>query len=82
MTQWAIDRYGEPCRECYFSWTLDVDAAIEIVCGAPEAVHALVDQLKKQSKPTTTSKEIAQVGTISANSDDEVGRIIATTFSP
>ncbi len=43
MTQWAIDRYGEPCRECYFSWTLDVDAAIEIVCGAPEAVHALVE---------------------------------------
>src|ERR1700757_4508830 len=45
--------------------------------GIDKAVVALVDQLKKQSKPTTTSKEIAQVGTISANSDEEVGRIIA-----
>ena len=41
------------------------------------AVAALVEQLKKQSKATTTSKEIAQVGTISANSDEEVGKIIA-----
>src|SRR6201987_462289 len=45
--------------------------------GIDKAVVALVEQLKKQSKPTTTSKEIAQVGTISANSDEEVGRIIA-----
>src|SRR5689334_3365424 len=45
--------------------------------GIDKAVAAVVEQLKKQSKPTTTSKEIAQVGTISANSDDEVGKIIA-----
>src|SRR6201747_709717 len=45
--------------------------------GIDKAVTALVEELKKQSKPTTTSKEIAQVGTISANSDEEVGRIIA-----
>ena len=45
--------------------------------GIDKAVSALVEELKKQSKPTTTSKEIAQVGTISANSDEEVGRIIA-----
>ena len=37
--------------------------------GIDKAVTALVEQLKKQSKPTTTSKEIAQVGAISANSD-------------
>ena len=45
--------------------------------GIDKAVTVLVEQLKKQSKPTTTSKEIAQVGTISANSDEEVGKIIA-----
>src|SRR3954452_10736702 len=45
--------------------------------GIDKAVTVLVEELKKQSKPTTTSKEIAQVGTISANSDEEVGRIIA-----
>jgi len=45
--------------------------------GIDKAVTTLVEELKKQSKPTTTSKEIAQVGTISANSDEEVGRIIA-----
>ena len=45
--------------------------------GIDKAVIALVDQLKKQSKATTTSKEIAQVGSISANSDESVGKIIA-----
>jgi chaperonin GroL len=45
--------------------------------GIDKAVTVLVEELKKQSKPTTTSKEIAQVGTISANSDEEVGKIIA-----
>ena len=45
--------------------------------GIDNAVAALVEQLKAQSKATTTSKEIAQVGTISANSDADVGEIIA-----
>ena len=45
--------------------------------GIDKAVTALIEELKKSSKATTTSKEIAQVGTISANSDDEVGKIIA-----
>src|SRR5882672_2572921 len=48
--------------------------------GIDKAVTALVEQLKKQSKATTTSKEIAQVGTISANSDEEVGKIIANAM--
>src|SRR5216110_1086320 len=45
--------------------------------GIDKAVVALVEQLKKQSKPTTTSKEIAQVGSISANADETIGKIIA-----
>ncbi|MEB2349083.1 MAG: chaperonin GroEL [Comamonadaceae bacterium] len=45
--------------------------------GIDKAVTALVEQLKKQSKATTTSKEIAQVGSISANADESVGKIIA-----
>ena len=45
--------------------------------GIDRAVAALVVQLKAASKATTTSKEIAQVGTISANSDSDVGGIIA-----
>jgi chaperonin GroEL len=45
--------------------------------GIDKAVTALVEQLKKASKPTTTSKEIAQVGAISANSDESIGKIIA-----
>ncbi|MDD3019003.1 MAG: chaperonin GroEL [Comamonas sp.] len=45
--------------------------------GIDKAVTALVEELKKQSKATTTTKEIAQVGTISANSDADVGEIIA-----
>ncbi|TSE26900.1 60 kDa chaperonin [Tepidimonas sediminis] len=45
--------------------------------GIDKAVEALVAELKKISKPTTTSKEIAQVGAISANSDESIGQIIA-----
>src|SRR5512147_628097 len=45
--------------------------------GIDKAVHVLVEELKKQSKPTTTSKEISQVGAISANSDESIGKIIA-----
>jgi chaperonin GroEL len=45
--------------------------------GIDKAVAALVAQLQKSSKATTTSKEIAQVGTISANSDESIGKIIA-----
>jgi len=45
--------------------------------GIDKAVTATVEELKKLSKPCTDSKAIAQVGTISANSDDIIGQIIA-----
>jgi len=45
--------------------------------GIDKAVEAVVEQLKKNSKPCTTSKEIAQVGAISANADTNIGKIIA-----
>ncbi|MBK1687160.1 chaperonin GroEL [Rubrivivax gelatinosus] len=45
--------------------------------GIDKAVTALTEELKKASKPTTTSKEIGQVGSISANSDESIGKIIA-----
>ena len=45
--------------------------------GVDKAVEAVVAEVKKLSKPTTTSKEIAQVGAISANADDAIGKIIA-----
>src|SRR5574343_187110 len=48
--------------------------------GIDKAVEALIAELKKASKPTTTSKEIAQVGSISANSDSSIGDIIANAM--
>lgn len=45
--------------------------------GVDKAVIALVEQVKKLSVPCKDSKAIAQVGTISANSDEAVGKIIA-----
>ncbi|MEQ1879780.1 MAG: chaperonin GroEL [Burkholderiales bacterium] len=45
--------------------------------GIDKAVIAVVEELKKISKPCTTSKEIAQVGAISANSDLVIGQKIA-----
>lgn len=45
--------------------------------GVDKAVIALVEQIKKMSVPCKDSKAIAQVGTISANSDEAIGKIIA-----
>ena len=50
---------------------------LDLKRGIDKAVSAIVDELKKISKPTTTSKEIAQVGSISANSDQDIGDKIA-----
>ncbi|MEN3373286.1 chaperonin GroEL [Dechloromonas sp. ZS-1] len=45
--------------------------------GIDKAVAATIEELKQISKPCTTTKEIAQVGSISANSDSSIGDIIA-----
>src|SRR3990172_9128442 len=45
--------------------------------GIDKAVEVVVEELKKQSKPTSGTKDIAQVGTISANGDETIGNIIA-----
>ena len=45
--------------------------------GIDQAVNVVVDELKKMSKKVGDSKEIAQVGTCSANQDETIGKIIA-----
>jgi len=50
---------------------------MDIKRGVDKAVTAVVAELKKMSKPTKDQKEIAQVGTISANGDTTIGGIIA-----
>ena len=45
--------------------------------GIDKAVEAIVEELGKISKPTRSQKEIAQIGTISANGDETIGNIIA-----
>ena len=45
--------------------------------GIEKAVEVVLDELKKVSKPVVDKKEIAQVGTISANSDPSIGELIA-----
>ncbi|MBP8646550.1 MAG: chaperonin GroEL [Syntrophobacteraceae bacterium] len=49
--------------------------------GIESAVVAAVDELKKMSKPTKDQKEIAQIGTISANNDPAIGNIIAEAMN-
>ena len=49
--------------------------------GIEKAVEAVVDELKKLSKPTKDQEEIAQVGTISANNDPTIGNIIAEAMN-
>jgi len=45
--------------------------------GVDLAVNAIINELKSKAKKVTSSEEIAQVGTISANGDQDIGRIIA-----
>ncbi|MFZ5447483.1 MAG: chaperonin GroEL [Thermodesulfobacteriota bacterium] len=49
--------------------------------GIDQAVTMVVDELHKISKPTKDQKEIAQVGTISANNDSSIGNIIADAMA-
>ena len=48
--------------------------------GVDLAVDAVVEDLRRNSKKVTSSEEIAQVGTISANSDAEIGQLIANAL--
>ena len=50
---------------------------MDVKRGIEKAVECVVAELKKLSKPTKDQKEIAQVGTISANNDEAIGGIIA-----
>jgi len=54
---------------------------MEVKRGIEAAVKTVVDELKKLSKPTKEQKEIAQVGTISANNDETIGEIIAEAMN-
>jgi chaperonin GroEL len=54
---------------------------MEIKRGIEKAVTAVVEELKKLSKPTKDHKEIAQVGIISANGDTTIGNIIAEAMA-
>ena len=53
------------------------NSPMELKRGIEKAVEVVVEELKKLSKPTKDQKEIAQVGTISANNDETIGNIIA-----
>src|SRR5213593_3421649 len=50
---------------------------MELKRGIDKAVEAVVEELKRLSKATSGKKEIAQVGSISANNDPEIGNLIA-----
>jgi len=50
---------------------------MDVKRGVDKAVVALVDELKKRSRKITTKAETAQVGTISANGESEIGQMIA-----
>ena len=54
---------------------------MELKRGIDKAVEVIIDELKKLSKPTKDQKEIAQVGTISANNDETIGNIIADAMA-
>ena len=54
---------------------------MELKRGIDAAVEAVVAELKKNSRPCSSSTEIAQVGTISANGDEAIGKMIAEAMA-
>jgi chaperonin GroEL len=54
---------------------------MELKRGIEKGVETVVEELKKQSKPTKEQREISQVGKISANNDETVGNIIAEAMA-
>jgi chaperonin GroEL len=54
--------------------------AMELKRGIDAAVEAVIADLKKMSKPVTSSKEVGQVGTSAANQDPEIGKMIANAM--
>jgi chaperonin GroEL len=54
---------------------------MELKRGIERGVETVVEELKKQSKPTKEQREISQVGKISANNDETVGNIIAEAMA-
>jgi len=54
---------------------------MDIKRGIDKAVEKVVEELKKMTKPTKEQKEIAQVGTVSANNDTSIGDIIAEAMN-
>ena len=54
---------------------------MDIKRGIDKAVEVVVSELAKMSKPTKDQREIAQVGTISANNDETIGNIIAEAMN-
>src|SRR4051812_6968662 len=66
-------------KEGYKSLTAGADA-MAIARGIRKAVEAVQANLKKQSKPITGKDDIANVASISANNDREIGKIMADAF--
>jgi chaperonin GroEL len=54
---------------------------MDIKRGIDKSVKAIVAELHKMSRPINDSREIQQVGTVSANGDDEIGQIIADAMA-
>src|SRR5689334_14774613 len=66
-------------REGYRNLTYGADA-MALARGIRKAVNAVVENLKKQSKPIKGKDDIANVASISANNDREIGTIMADAF--
>src|SRR5580692_3989588 len=70
-------RFGSDARQHMLRGVDILAQAVNVTRGVDRAVVALVEELKKRSKKITTQAETAQVGTISANGEAEIGEMIA-----
>src|ERR1041385_6662016 len=66
-------------KEGYRNLTAGADA-MAIARGIRKAVNAVIESLKKQSKPIKGKEDIESVASISANNDREIGKIMADAF--
>jgi chaperonin GroEL len=77
IVQWAEYHSCSPAVSLKSLADLEGMNPMDLKRGIDLAVEAVVEDLKKNSKKITSNEEIAQVGTISANGDSEIGKFLA-----
>jgi hypothetical protein len=80
MNEWARQTFGDPCRECGFSWSIDMSDAVLLVAGLPARLDAvLVDATGDERHPSLGWSVSAYVSHVADNLRIWAERLVGIT---